>query len=58
MAYVCASGRSTFYRFELIVDVLASNDGSLVIDTEGTTLDSDNDTELGLYDALGNRIAG
>lgn len=44
-----AAGQVQFYSFDY-------TGGALSFDTEGSTL-SDNDTELGLYDSLGNLVA-
>jgi subtilisin family serine protease len=45
-----------FYQFTLTSPVQAANDQFLVIDTLGTT-GVGQDTEIGLYDASGNRVA-
>ncbi len=56
-AYDLRAREVIFYRFELDADVLAANGDTLVIDTLGSTLNADNDSEMGLYDASGNRVA-
>ena len=45
-----------FYRFELPSGVAESDGEYLVIDTLGSSLTNDDDTEIGLYDASGNLI--
>lgn len=53
--------RLSFFRFELVGNVLAARGDFLIIDTLGTMLTDagfgDNDTEIGLYDASGILIA-
>ena len=56
-AYDLREREVAFYRFELVSDVMTANGQRLTIDTLGSTLDGSNDTELGLFDAIGNRIA-
>lgn len=46
-----------FYQFTLTSSVQASNNQSLVIDTLGSSLTPNNDTEIGLYDSNGNLLA-
>jgi hypothetical protein len=50
-----------FFRFELAESVTTGNGNSLVIDTLGSSLTDagfgPNDTEIGLFDAIGNLIA-
>ena len=56
-AYELRETEVIFYRFDLTMDIVAADGSSLAIDTAGTTLDSNNDTELALYDDRGNKIA-
>jgi hypothetical protein len=46
-----------FYRFELSSPISTADERRLVIDTLGSMLTTDNDTEIGLYDETGNLIA-
>lgn len=46
-----------FYQFVLATDVTSANGKSFVIDSEGSTLSPDNDTEIGLYSQTGNLVA-
>ena len=57
VAQTLDSGTLAYYRLEIENDVLASQNDRLVIDTEGSLLSGTNDTEIGLYDATGVRIA-
>ena len=56
-AYDLREREVAFYRFELNTSLVAGSGQGLTIDTLGTTLDSSNDTELGLFDSQGNLVA-
>ncbi len=55
--YTLRANEVVFHQFTLTAPVQAASGQFLVIDTLGTTLAPSNDTEIGLYDASGNRIA-
>jgi len=55
--YDLRANEVVFYQFTLPSPVLAASNQFLVIDTLGSALPPFNDTEIGLYDASGNRIA-
>lgn len=55
--YNLRASEVVFYQFTLPSPIQAASNQFLVIDTLGSGLPPNNDTEIGLYDASGNRIA-